>query len=114
MDIKDKFMDHKSTPFPVRRALKKLGQDLSDARKRRRIPMHLAAERASISRMTLSKIEKGDEGVSIGAYARILFVMGLIHALADLADVRFDKLGLDLEAEKLPKRIRFPRRKSEE
>lgn len=102
-------MDTKNTPFPVRRALKKLGQDLRDARKRRRIPMKLAAERASISRTTLSKIEKGDEGVSLGAYARILFVLGMIQRLVELADPTFDELGLGLEAENLPKRIRIPR-----
>lgn len=99
-----------STPFPVKRALKRLGQDLRDARKRRRIPMQLAAERASISRATLSKIEKGDEGVSLGAYAKILFVLGMIQQLAELADLKFDELGLGLEAENLPKRIRIPRK----
>ena len=101
-------MDLKNTPFPARRALKKLGQDLRDARKRRRIPMWLAAERAGISRATLDKIEKGDEGVSIGAYAKTLFILGMIQRLSDLVDPKFDELGLDLEAEKLPKRIRFP------
>lgn len=35
-------MDIKNTPLPVKSALKKLGQDLRDARKRRRIPMQLA------------------------------------------------------------------------
>ncbi len=104
-------MDIKNTPIPVKRVLKKLGQDLRDARKRRRIPMHLAAERASISRTTLTKVEKGDEGVSISAYARILFILGMIQRLEELADPKFDELGLDLEAENLPKRIRFPRRK---
>ncbi|HSX11503.1 MAG TPA: helix-turn-helix domain-containing protein [Chlamydiales bacterium] len=89
--------------------MKKLGQDLRDARKRRRIPMSLAAERASISRATLSKIEKGDEGVSLGAYARVLFVLGMIQRLGELADPKFDELGLGLEAESLPKRIRIPR-----
>ncbi len=102
-------MDIRNTPIPVRRALKRLGLNLRDARKRRRIPMRLAAERASISRATLTKIEKGDEGVSLGAYARILFVLGLIQPLAELADPKFDELGLDLEAEKLPKRIRLPK-----
>lgn len=102
-------MNVKSTPIPVKRALKKLGGDLRDARKRRRIPMQLAAERASISRATLSKIEKGDEGVSIGAYARILFILGMIERLADLADPKVDTLGLELEASNLPKRIRIPR-----
>lgn len=101
-----------STPFPVRRALKKLGQDLCDARRRRRIPMQLAAERASISRTTLSKIERGDEGVSLGAYAKILFILGMLEKLADLADPQFDRLGLGLEAERLPKRIRIPRKEN--
>lgn len=103
-------MNISNTPFPVRRALKKLGQDLRDARKRRRIPMRLAAERAAISRVTLSKIEKGDEGVSLGAYAKILFVLGLIQRLIELADPKFDELGLGLEAESLPKRIHIPRK----
>ena len=103
-------MSINNTPLPVKRALKRLGEDLRDARKRRRIPMWLAAERASISRATLSKIEKGDEGVSLGAYARILFILGMIHRLAELIDPKFDELGLGLEAESLPKRIRIPRR----
>jgi DNA-binding XRE family transcriptional regulator len=84
---------------------------LQEARKRRRIPTKLAAERASISRTTLNKIEKGDEGVSLGAYAKVLFTMGMIQQLADLVDPRFDRLGLVLEAERLPKRIRIPKRK---
>ena len=103
-------MDISSTPLPVRRALKRLGRDLCDARKRRRIPMRLAAERAGISRSTLSKIEKGDEGVSFGAYAKILFVLGLIQHLTELAGPKFDELGLELESEGLPKRIRIPRK----
>ena len=102
-------MDISNTPLPAKRALKRLGQDLRDARKRRRIPMWLAAERAAISRATLSKIEKGDEGVSLGAYAKILFVLGMIQRLAELAAPKFDELGLGLEAESLPKRIRIPR-----
>jgi len=62
-------------PLPVRRALRKLGHDLRDARRRRRIPLTIAAQRASISRMTLIKIEKGDAGVALGLYATVLFVM---------------------------------------
>jgi transcriptional regulator with XRE-family HTH domain len=106
-------MDIKSMPFPVKRALKKLGRDLQDARKRRRIPMQLAADRASISRATLGKIERGDDGVSLGAYGKILFVMGMIQRLADLASPSSDELGLGLEADRLPKRIRIPRKERE-
>lgn len=107
-------MDVKNTPIPVKRALKKLGQDLRDARKRRRIPMWLAAERASISRTTLDKIENGDEGVSFGAYAKIIFTLGMVKRLQDLADPTSDELGLGLEAEHLPKRIRMPRKTKKE
>ena len=52
-------------PLPVRHALRKLGRDIRDARRRRRIPAAIAAQRASISRTTLVKIEKGDPGVAI-------------------------------------------------
>jgi len=104
-------MNIRATPIPVQRALKKLGQDLCDARRRRRIPMRLAAERAGISRVTLSKIEKGDEGVSIGAYAKVLFILGMVNRLADLMDQTKDILGLDLETERLPKRIRIPKQR---
>ncbi|MBS0654890.1 MAG: helix-turn-helix domain-containing protein [Verrucomicrobia bacterium] len=100
-------MHAKSTPIPVFRALQKIGRDLRDARKRRRIPMELAAARAGISRTTLSKIEKGDEGVAVGAYVRVMFIMGMVQRFAELADMKFDQIGLELESEKLPKRIRI-------
>lgn len=94
-------------PIPVRRALRKLGTDVRDARRRRRIPTAIMAERAFISRMTLNKVEKGDLGVSLGIYATVLFVLGMTDRLADLADPRHDPVGLSLEAERLPKRIRI-------
>ena len=97
-------------PIPVRRALRKLGQDIRDARLRRRIPTAVMAERASISRTTLNKIEKGDPGVSLGNYANVLFVLGMAERLGELADVKTDIVGLELEEERLPQRIRRPRR----
>lgn len=63
-------------PIPVKRALRELGQDMRDARRRRRIPVAIVAERASISRTTLVKIAKGDPGVALGIYATVLFVDG--------------------------------------
>ena len=97
-------------PLPVARALRKLGNDIKDARRRRRIPAEIAAARASISRTTLVKIEKGAPGVAIGNYAIALFVLGMTDRLADLADPRNDTVGLQLEAEHLPQRISRPRK----
>jgi transcriptional regulator with XRE-family HTH domain len=96
-------------PIPVRRAVHKLGQDIRDARLRRRISTTVMAERASISRTTLNKIEKGDPGVALGNYANVLFVLGMAERLGDLADVKTDAVGLGLDEERLPKRIRRPR-----
>lgn len=66
------------------------------------------AERALISRMTLNKVEKGDPKVTLGIYATVLFVLGMTERLADLADPKHDSIGLGLEAERLPQRIRPP------
>jgi transcriptional regulator with XRE-family HTH domain len=101
-------------PIPVRRALRKLGGDIRDARLRRRIPVAVAAERASIGRSTLSRLEKGDPAVALGIYATVLFVLGLIDRVGDLADARNDPTGLQLEEEHLPKRIRMPRARKNE
>jgi transcriptional regulator with XRE-family HTH domain len=101
----------RAIPVPVARALRKLGHDIRDARRRRRIPVAILADRASVSRTTLSKAEKGDPGVSLGTYATVLFSLGMIDRLADVADPRHDAAGLDLEEEHLPVRIRLSRRR---
>ena len=64
------------------------------------------AQRVRISRTTLYRLEHGDPNVSMLAYATALFVLGLADRLAEIADARFDRLGLDLDEERLPKRIR--------
>jgi hypothetical protein len=101
-----------AVPIPVARALRKLGHDIRDARRRRRIPVAILAQRASISRMTLNKVEKGSPTVSFGAYATVLFSLGMVERLADIADPRHDALGREVEEEHLPQRIRLPRRQN--
>lgn len=96
-------------PAPVLRALKKVGSDISVARRRRAIPTGLMAERAFIARNTLARVEKGDPGVSLGVYASVLFALGLTDRLATLADPTHDPVGRALEEENLPKRIHTPR-----
>lgn len=98
-------------PGRVGSALQKLGRDLSMARRRRRLTMELLAERAFISRGTLLRVERGDPGVSMGVYASVLFVLGLADRIADLADPGKDAIGLALEEEQLPRRVRLPKRR---
>ncbi len=96
-------------PIPVKRALHILGQDIRNARRRRRIQVRMMAERAAISPSTLHKVEMGDPGVSLGVYATVLFVLGMLDRLASIADAAHDRVGLDLEEENLPQRIRHRR-----
>jgi hypothetical protein len=95
-----------SLPLPVLRALRKLGHDIRDARRRRRIPVAIAAQRASISKTTWLKVEKGNPGVLAGTYVTALFVLGLVDRVGQLADPGTDSVGLRLEEEQLPKRVR--------
>jgi hypothetical protein len=99
-------------PIPVARALRKLGHDIKDARRRRRLPMAIVTQRASISEPTLIRIERGDPKVAMGSYATVLFVLGMADRLSDLVDPRNDPVGLQLEEENLPKRIRTVRKQS--
>ena len=94
-------------PLPVKRALAKLGADIKSARLRRRISTVLMAERAFISRSTLQKVEHGDPSVSLGVYATILFILGVSDRIGELVDASTDSLGLQLEEERLPKRVRI-------
>jgi transcriptional regulator with XRE-family HTH domain len=96
-------------PLPVKRALAKLGADIRSARLRRRISTSIMAARAFVTRTTLLKVERGDPGVSVGTYATALFILGLIAKLEHLAAAQSDEVGLQLEEERLPKRIRQPR-----
>ena len=93
-------------PVPVKTALRKLGGDIRDARLRRRIPVKVMAQRTQVTRMTLYKLERGDPNVAVGTYATALFVLGMIDRFAEIASARFDVLGLGLDEERLPKRIR--------
>ncbi len=99
-----------SLPIPLIMTLKKVGHDIYNARRRRRIGVTLMAERAGLSRSTIGKIEKGDPTTSIGGYAAVLFVLGMTDRLANLVDAMYDITGRQLVDEKLPKRIRLPRK----
>ncbi|PID59581.1 MAG: hypothetical protein CSB44_12815 [Gammaproteobacteria bacterium] len=94
----------------VRRTLRKLGSDIRDARRRRRLPMAIVAERAFTSRSTLQKIEAGDTSVGMGIYASVLQALGLLDGLGSIADISRDQVGQSLATEDLPRRIHLRNR----
>lgn len=90
------------------RLLAELGRRLKQARLRRRLPATLVAERADISRQTVSKVERGDASVTMGTYLRVLVVLNLEGDLAQVA--LDDSLGRRLQDAGLetPRRVRKP------
>lgn len=93
----------------VRRALKQLGSDLKTARLRRGLPMQVVAERASTTRQTLQRVERGEPSVSMGIYAQVMHALGLLDELAVLAHPGTDEVGLARSVQQLPQRADLPR-----
>jgi transcriptional regulator with XRE-family HTH domain len=92
----------------LQKLLTEAGENIKLARLRRKLSTEQVAERANISRPTLWSIEKGSSSVAIGAYAQVLFVLGLEKDLLKLAGE--DPLGRKLQDAKLLTKDRAPKR----
>ncbi len=93
-------------PLPALRAIRKIGRDISLARRRRHISQASLAERMGASLSTVRRMENGDVRVPIHFFARALHVFGEIRALEQLLDTPHDEIGLALMDERLPRRVR--------
>jgi transcriptional regulator with XRE-family HTH domain len=71
-----------------------LGENIKLARLRRKFSSEQVAERANISRPTLVSIEKGNPNVTVGAYVKVLAVLGLENDIMEVA--KDDILGRKL------------------
>jgi transcriptional regulator with XRE-family HTH domain len=76
-----------------------LGARLRLARLRRKLPAKQVAERAGMSPMTLRSVERGGAGVTLGAYAAVMQVLGVEQDLNLLAQA--DPVGRDLQDSRL-------------
>jgi hypothetical protein len=101
-----------SLPPRIARSLAKLGRDVDVARKKRRLTIAALCERAGISAPLYARLVDGAPGTSIGAYAMVLFALGMGTPFDGLMDAAKDDTGLLLEEERLPKRVRNPRNRS--
>ena len=72
------------------------------ARKLRPLSMQDIAERATITRLTVSKVEHGDPMVSMGIFARVIYALNLENNITLLA--ADDALGRQLQGAELPRR----------
>ena len=91
----------------VVKILAELGEKIKLARLRRRLSTRQISQRAGINSVTLWHIEKGLPTVSIGAYAQVLFVLGLEKDLLKVAED--DILGRKLQDLKILPKKRAPK-----
>ena len=82
-------------PSSMEEILKEFGETIHLARLRRKISTTMLAERAGMTRNTLRSIERGDSGVTLGAYANVLFCLGLEKDLLLIG--KDDALGRKLQ-----------------
>lgn len=94
----------------VQTALRRLGDDVRTARKKRRMPVKDFAERIGVTEGTLARLERGDPGIRLETLAMALLVLGELGRLEALLDPGSDDAGLMLDRKSLPKRIDRQRR----
>lgn len=92
----------KMMPRALDQALRQMGEQIKLARKRRHLSMQDIAERATVNRLTISKVEHGDPTVSMGIYARVLYALNLEKDITLLA--ADDALGRQLQDAELLKK----------
>lgn len=93
-------------PFPVEHALKRLGDHIRIARLRRNLSMQELGDKAGLHRRMVAKIECGAPKVSIGAYMSLLWAMGILDHMLDVASPETDSEGKQLAIANMRKRAR--------
>lgn len=93
-------------PFEVTEAARELGMNVRIARKRRRLLQGELARKAGVSEKTVRRLEKGEDGVSMGNVLSVLWALGLLPTARALANPETDEHGKTLELARLPERVR--------
>lgn len=95
-------------PFGVTETSRELGMHVRIARKRRRMLQGELAKKAGVGEKTIRRLEKGDDGVSMGNVLSVLWALGLLPTAKALANPETDDHGKTPELARLPERVRKP------
>ena len=102
-------MKSQTAIFPqAKKILEIFGENIKLARLRRKLSMEQIAQRAGLSRATISKIEKGDESVAMGSYFQVLFILRLEKDFLEVA--KDDVLGRKIQDAGLLTKKRAPKK----
>ncbi len=90
--IENKYTAAPAGPPALHAHLAQLGARIRLARKRRGLGLRELAAQMLVAINTLRRVEAGDPGASMGAYAAALWALGLHESLDELA--KLDVIGL--------------------
>jgi transcriptional regulator with XRE-family HTH domain len=88
------------------RAARQLGENLATWRKLQNLTGQQLAERAGVSRATISKLEGGDLGVGLGVVLEVLRALGQLDPLVAATDPYESDLGRIRSSDLTPRRVR--------
>jgi transcriptional regulator with XRE-family HTH domain len=95
-----------ATPPAVRRASRRLADELSAWRKLRGLTQAQLADRAGVSRATVARIESGDGGINLESFLRMLRGLGILDSMLGALDPYESDIGRLRSEEVLPQRVR--------
>jgi transcriptional regulator with XRE-family HTH domain len=93
-------------PRTARRALNEVGDHVATWRKLRGLTQSELADRANVGRGTITRLEKGEGGVSLDSVVRILRSLGLLESFLRGLDPYESDVGRLRSDQQLPKRVR--------
>lgn len=96
-------------PRPVERGLRRLGRDISIARRVRRLSQEDLAQRIGTSVSTVRRMEDGYPGTALHTFLRALHVLGRLDDVVKVMATENDALGMELVRGQLPQRVRTSR-----
>lgn len=104
MARKNKLLE--TPPFAVEQAIKRLGDNLRTARLRRNLTIQDVAAKIGTGPRAIADAEKGKLATSVGTFAALLWAVGLLPQMEDVADPAKDKEGMALSLAKGRERAR--------
>ena len=94
------------TPMKTKLAAKRVGESVSTWRKLRGLTAQQLADKANVSRGTITRLEGGDPSVSFETVLNVAFMLGISDRVIDAFDPYETDYGRLRADESLPQRVR--------
>jgi transcriptional regulator with XRE-family HTH domain len=103
---KDARQNPKRVPPAVRRANRRLSEDLTAWRKLKGLTQAQLADRSGVGIATLARLERGDGGTSIENLLKVLRALGILDNVLNAMDPYETDVGRLRSDQELPQRVR--------